>query len=96
MQKELMTQLILTEAINWLRLSQMIALKTTINFKSVSMGLTVSRQTAKNLTVNCLKGKFYRQLSKKQLSLAKVFQISRFQLLISDCVLSKNCFNWYN
>ena len=30
MHKELMTQLILIEAINWLRLSQMIASKTTI------------------------------------------------------------------
>ena len=35
------------------------------------MGLTVNRQTAKNLTVNRQKcGKFYRQPSKKQLLLA--------------------------
>ena len=39
------------------------------------MGLTVSRQMAKNLTANRQKGEFYRQPSKKQLLLA----VKRFQ-----------------
>ena len=48
------------------------------------MGLTVSRQTAKNLTVNRQKkGKFYRQPSKKQLLLA----VKRFQGL-SNLIIS--------
>ena len=54
-----------------------------------SNGQKFNRQPSK-------KGKFYLQPSKKQLLLAvKVFQISVFQLLISNCWLSKNLFNWY-
>ena len=66
------------------------------------MRLTVSHQTTKNVTVNREKEHFFVTVNRqrKQLPLSangfKVFQISLFQLLMSDCWLSKNLFFWYN
>ena len=62
------------------------------------MGLTVSRQTAKNLTINRQKRAIFtvnRQkavINSGQIVSVKVLQISLFQLLISGCWLSKNRF----
>ena len=70
-------------------------------YRRVSMGLTVSRQPAKNLTVNRQKREnIYHQPPQKAVSgyqpsnCFKVFQISLFLLLTPDFLLSKNRFNW--
>ena len=69
--------------------------------KSVSMGLTVSRQTAKNLTVNRQKRTsltLNRQKGTYKLAVKQLQGLSN--LTISDahlgCWFPKNCFSWYN
>ena len=68
------------------------------SIKSVSMGLTVSRQTATSSTVK--KWEILPPTVKEAVAISRqrvlLFQISVFQLLISDCRLLKNLFNWYN
>ena len=68
---------------------------------SVSMGLTVSRQTAKNLTVNRQKRTIFivnRQKSTYKLAVKRLQGLSNLTISAAplSCRLYKNRFNWYN